>query len=292
MTTTDHPTTGITADTAIPADQRLSLNQKTVDRADVPTVVDLCVDAGISSVGLWREPVAAYGLDRTAELITRTGLRVSSLCRGGWFTADGDAFTGAIASNHAAIDEAATLGAACLCLVVGGLPSGSRDLIAARRQIERALAELVDHATERDVKLSLEPMNPIYCADRGVLSTLAQALDLAEPYPADRVGLVVDTFHVWWDPALREQLLRAGPRIHSYQVCDWITPLPADTLLARGMMGEGHIDFATIGGWVREAGYTGDIEVEIFNAELWAADPAGVVATTVERYRSLVAPSV
>ncbi len=65
-------------------------------------------------------------------------------------------------------------------------------------------------------------------------STLSQALDVAEQLPADRVGVVVDTFHVWWDPQLAAQVRRAGPRIASYQVCDWITPLPADTLLARG----------------------------------------------------------
>lgn len=271
---------------------KLSLNQKTVNSLTVPEVVALCSQTGIQSVGLWREPVAEYGLAETVALVTEAGLRVSSLCRGGWFTATGPAFDEAIASNRAAIDEAAALSADCLCLVVGGLPEGSKDLVAARDQVAHALELLVPYAAERGVKLALEPMNPIYAADRGVLSTLGQALDLAASYPADQVGVMVDTFHVWWDPELAAQVARAGAegRILSYQICDWITPLPADTLLARGMMGEGHIDFPAIGALVAEAGYTGDIEVEIFNADLWAADPRTVVDTMIERYAQLSAP--
>jgi sugar phosphate isomerase/epimerase len=133
-------------------------------------------------------------------------------------------------------------------------------------------------------------MNPIYCADRGVVSTLGQALDIAEQFGADEVGVVLDTFHVWWDPALREQIARAGERIFSYQVCDWITPLPADTLLARGMMGDGHVDFASITGWVAETGYAGDIEVEIFNADVWASPGEDVLAAMSRRYAELVEP--
>ena len=140
------------------------------------------------------------------------------------------------------------------------------------------------------MSLGIEPMNPIYAADRGVVSTLGQALDIAEPYAVEEVGVVLDTFHVWWDPDLEAQIARAGERIHSYQVCDWITPLPADALLARGMMGDGHIDFATIGGWVRDAGYTGDIEVEIFNADVWATPGDEVLATMSDRYRELIQP--
>lgn len=271
---------------------KLSLNQKTVNSCSVPEVVELCRTHGIGSVGLWREPVAEHGLEATAALVREAGLRVSSLCRGGWFTATGPAFDEAIASNRAAIEEAAALSADCLCLVVGGLPDGSRDLVAARDQVARALELLVPYASEHQVKLALEPMNPIYAADRGVLSTLGQALDLAAPYAPDQVGVMVDTFHVWWDPQLAEQVARAGAegRILSYQVCDWITPLPADSLLARGMMGDGHIDFASIGTLVAGAGYTGDIEVEIFNADLWAADPTEVVDTMVTRFAELCAP--
>jgi sugar phosphate isomerase/epimerase len=123
-----------------------------------------------------------------------------------------------------------------------------------------------------------------------VVSTLGQALDIAEQFAPDEVGVVLDTFHVWWDPELREQIARAGSRIFSYQVCDWITPLPADSLLARGMMGDGHIDFAAITRWVAETGYAGDVEVEIFNADVWAAPGEQVLATMAARYADLVEP--
>ena len=145
-------------------------------------------------------------------------------------------------------------------------------------------------AAAAGVVLAIEPMHPIYAADRGVISTLGQALDVAEQFPADRVGVVVDTFHVWWDPQLDAQVRRAGSRIASYQVCDWITPLPADALLARGMMGDGHVDFAAVTRLVVESGYAGDVEVEIFNQEIWDADPAEVAERTAKAFEAHVAP--
>ncbi|MGW0182953.1 sugar phosphate isomerase/epimerase family protein, partial [Nocardia sp. NPDC003345] len=155
-------------------------------------------------------------------------------------------------------------------------------------------AQLVPYAAERGVRLALEPLHPMFCADRAVISTLAQALSMARPYPAETVGVVVDTFHIWWDPTLEEEIARAGAagRISSYQVCDWLDPMTADPLLSRGMMGDGVIDFATIGRWVRDAGYRGDVEVEIFNAEVWAADGREVLETMKQRYRDLVLPSL
>ena len=161
---------------------------------------------------------------------------------------------------------------------------------AARDRAARAIERLVPYAHELGVNLGIEPMNPIYAADRGVISTLAQALDIAERFEPEDVGVVVDTFHLWWEPGIAEQVQRAGPRIVSYQICDWITPLPPDTLLARGMMGDGHIDFAAFTRSVAKAGYRGDIEVEIFNADLWAAPPAEVVEVMAGRYLELVQP--
>jgi sugar phosphate isomerase/epimerase len=262
---------------------RLSLNQKTTNSWTLPDAVAGCVRAGISSIGVWREPLHETGVAAGAALVRDAGLRVSSLCRGGFFTSTVD-----LEDNRLAVDEAAELNAECLVLVVGGLPAGSRDLPEARRRVARALGKLAPYAEQRSVRLALEPMHPVYCADRGVLSTLAQALDLAEAHDPEVVGVVVDTFHVWWDPELEAQLERAAGRIASFQVCDWITPLPADTLLARGMMGDGHIDFAHIRSLVDKAGYTGDIEVEIFNADLWRQDPDQVLATMSARFAELV----
>jgi sugar phosphate isomerase/epimerase len=264
---------------------RLSLNQATTKRWSVAEAVDGCARAGLTSIGLWREPVAEHGLDATAKLVAERGLRVSSLCRGGFLTVtDPRGRAAALEDNRRAIDEAATLRADCLVMVVGGLPGGSRDLRGARQRVQEALADLGPYAEERGVRLALEPLHPMYCADRAVLSTLGQALDFAEAFPVAQVGVVVDTFHVWWDPDVWRQITRAGSRIASFQVCDWITPLPADVLLARGMMGDGHIDFPPLRSAVDATGYAGDIEVEIFNADVWAADPEQVLATMIRRY--------
>jgi sugar phosphate isomerase/epimerase len=249
------------------------------------------VAAGLPAIGLWREPVAEAGLDATRRWVDDAGLRVSSLCRGGFFTAsDPGQRVAAHEDNLRALDEAAALGTGVLVLVPGGLPPGDRDLVGARRRAAEAVAALAPHAADRGVTLGIEPMNPIYAADRGVISTLAQALDIAEAFAPREVGVVVDTFHLWWEPGIHEQLARAGERILSYQVCDWITPLPADTLLARGMMGDGHVDFAAFTRAVAAAGYTGDVEVEIFHADVWAAPGDQVVATMARRYVELVQP--
>jgi sugar phosphate isomerase/epimerase len=270
---------------------RLSLNQRTTASWSLPEAIQGCVDAGLGAIGIWREQLAEVGFDEGCRLVADAGLRVSSLCRGGFFTASDPAEAQAAeASNRQAIDEAAGLSAATLVLVAGGLPTGDRDLQAARDRATFAIERLVPYAHERGVTLGIEPMNPIYAADRGVISTLGQSLDIAERFDAADVGVVVDTFHLWWEPGVADQLQRAGQRIVSYQICDWITPLPADTLLARGMMGDGHIDFPTFTKSVAAAGYGGDVEVEIFNADLWAAPPVSVVDTMVERYLRLVQP--
>jgi sugar phosphate isomerase/epimerase len=270
---------------------RLSLNQRTTPGWSLAEAVQGCVDAGLGAIGVWREQLAEAGIDTGRGLIADSGLRVSSLCRGGFFTGtEPEEVRAAQASNREAIEEAAALDAATLVLVPGGLPRGDRDLTGARDRVVTAVERLVPYARERGVTLGIEPMNPIYAADRGVISTLAQALDIAERFDPADVGVVVDTFHLWWEPGVADQLLRARDRIVSYQICDWITPLPADTLLARGMMGDGHIDFASFTRSVTRAGYHGDVEVEIFNADLWAQKPAVVVDLMVNRYLELVEP--
>lgn len=226
-------------------------------------------------------------------MILSAGLQVSSLCRGGFLTAaDAEGREAALADNRAAIVEAEVLGTRDLYLVVGGLPPGDRDVTAARARVGDRLAELVPFARDHGVRLLLEPLHPMYAADRAVISTLGQALDVAAPFDPSDVAVAVDTFHVWWDPMLREQLARAGRegRLASYQVCDFNLPIAADALLSRGMMGDGVIDFATITGWVKEAGYDGFIEVEIFNQEIWDADGDKVLAMMRERFEELVLP--
>lgn len=268
---------------------RLSLNTATTKRWSLEEAVHGCVDKGIPAIGPWRDRVAEVGVERAAKLIKGAGLHVSSLCRGGFLTAaTAEQRDTALADNRRAIDEAATLDADTLVLVVGGLPDGSRNLAAARTMVVEALGELVPYAAERGVQLSIEPLHPLYCADRAVVSTLRQALDIAEAFSPEQVGVVVDTFHIWWDPEVIDQIRRAGQggRIASYQVCDWMVPLPADVLLGRGHMGDGVIDFTPLNQAVDAAGYKGYIEVEIFNADVWAAPGQETLATMIERYRT------
>jgi sugar phosphate isomerase/epimerase len=279
-------------ETPRPGDPRLaalSLNQATVKRWTLQQAVDGCARFGIPAIGLWRDSVADAGLTRSATIVRDAGLRVSSLCRGGFITAaDGSAQLAALDDNRRAIDEAATLGARTLILVVGGLPADSKDLPAARERVVDALAILAPYAGGARVRLALEPLHPMYCADRAVLSTLGQAIDIAELFPTAQVGVAVDTFHVWWDPAVFAQIARAGDRIATFQLADFLTPLPADVLLGRALMGDGHIEFPPLMAAIAATGYSDDIEVEVFNAEVWAADGDEVIATMLRRYVSEV----
>lgn len=266
---------------------RFSINQMTVKQLSMPELVEECGRLGIGSVGLWREPVQSYGLEATAELVRDAGLTVTTLCRGGFLTAiEPGERAKALDDNRLAVDEAATLGTDVLVLVSGGLPAGSRDLHGARERIADALGELGPYAEERGVKLAIEPLHPMYAADRCVVSTLAQALDLAERFPAHQVGVTVDTYHIWWDDTAPAQIARAGAggRIHTFQLADWTTPLPEGVLNGRGQIGDGAIDMREWKGYVEAAGYDGAIEVELFNDALWARDGREVLAETAARF--------
>jgi len=281
-------------------DPRLSINQATIKHADLATALAVTADAGVQSIGLWREPVNEVGLDVAARMLADSGLRFSSHCRGGFFTLPaGPERDAALDENRRAIEETATLAAAgadgsaaVLVLVAGGLPAGSRDLVGARERVRDALGALADDAKAAGVTLALEPLHPMYASDRAVISTLGQALDIAGDFEPGVVGAAVDTFHIWWDPQVLDQIARAGRdrRIATYQVCDWRTPLPADALLARHYMGEGVIDFASLTQAVMATGYDRDIEVELFNADIWADDPARVVARTAAAFSATVSP--
>ncbi|MCC9305988.1 sugar phosphate isomerase/epimerase [Kitasatospora sp. RB6PN24] len=273
---------------------RLSLNQITTRNWSLPEAVQGCVDAGVPAIGLWRDKVAETGLATAVKLVRDAGLAVSSLCRGGFLTAPGpEGLQAALAENLRALEEAAELGTDTLVMVVGGLPGAgsahpSRDLAGARARVAELLGELAPHAGDFGVRLAIEPLHPMFCADRAVVSTLGQALDLAEQFPVEQVGVVVDSYHVWWDPRLAEQIARAGERIASYQVCDWTLPLPPDVLLGRGHVGDGHIDFRAMTDLVDAAGYTGWIEVEIFNQRIWDTPGEQTLRTVIERHRAHV----
>jgi sugar phosphate isomerase/epimerase len=264
---------------------RFSLNQATVKYWPLEEVVAGCAGAGVRAVGLWREEVQEYGVQKAAALVRESGLDVSSLCRGGFFDRPGW-----FDENRRALDEAATLGAPSLVLVSGGLPAGSRDLDGAREHVGEAIGRLVPHAQQVGVRLAIEALHPMYCSDRCVVSTLGQALDLAAPHPAQAVGVVVDTYHLWWDDGVWEQIARAGreQRIASFQVADWLTPLPEGVLLGRGLPGEGCIDLRRFAQAVAAAGYDGYTEVEVFHAGVWARPGAEVLADALAGFREHV----
>jgi sugar phosphate isomerase/epimerase len=266
---------------------RFSINQMTVKQLSLPELVEACRELGVGNIGLWREPVQSYGVEETAKLVRDAGLTVTTLCRGGFFTAiDPDERAAALDDNRRAVDEAATLGTDTLVLVSGGLPAGSKDLHGARERIADALSVLGPYAEEHGVKLAIEPLHPMYASDRCVVSTLTQALDLAERFPAHQVGVTVDTYHIWWDDNAPAQIARAGAggRIHTFQLADWTTPLPEGVLNGRGQIGDGAIDMREWQRYVEAAGYTGAIEVELFNDALWARDGREVLAETAERF--------
>ncbi len=265
---------------------RLSLNQITTPNWSVSQAVEGCVRHGIPSIALWRHKIAEAGLPACVRSVQDAGLHVSSVCRGGMFPAPNAARRQELLEdNFRAVDEAAALRADSLVLVVGGAMDVG--LTSARSMVEDGIAALVPYARECGIKLGLEPLHPMYAAERAVLNTIEQALEMAAPYAAHEVGVVLDVFHIWWDPQVMPSIARAAGRIYGFHVNDWLVPLP-DMLLGRGMMGDGIIDNRALRVAVDQAGYTGPIEVEIFNRAIWDTDPDQVLTRMVDRFIALV----
>jgi len=278
----------------------LSINTATV-RAQWPLdrIVAECAARGIRAISPWRDQVAAVGLERVAEQLRVTGVGLSGYCRGGMFPAGTDAGRrAALDDNRRAIDEARTLGAPCVVLVVGGLPGAlqgrpeSKDIAAARGDVSDGIAATLEYAREVHMPLAIEPLHPMYAADRACVNTLEQALDLCDaldPRRSGLLGVAVDAYHVWWDPKLEAQIARAGrERILAFHVCDWLVPT-RDLLNDRGMMGDGVIDLPRLRGWIEATGYAGYSEVEIFSAgNWWKRDGGEVLDTCIARHKAFV----
>lgn len=271
----------------------LSINLATVrQQFNLGQAIDACVQQGICAIAPWRDQVQAAGLKEAAAMVRANGLRLTGLCRGGMFPA-GDAAgrAAAIEDNRRAIDEASALGADCLVLVVGGLAKDSKDIVAARQMVLDGIGTILDYARTNRMPLAIEPLHPMYAADRACINTLEQALDVCDALgdgPNAGIGVAIDVYHVWWDPKLAQQIARAGAagQILAHHICDWLVPT-RDLLLDRGMMGDGVIDLRGIRRMVEEAGFKGPQEVEIFSAENWWKRPGDeVIATCIERYRS------
>ena len=290
----------------------LSINTATIRQhcgAELPLtdIIEACARREIRAISPWRDQVAAVGLATVSGLVKTHGLELSGYCRGGMFPATDDAgLKAAREDNRRAVDEACELKAACLVLVVGGLPgalagkAAHKDMQLVRNQVIDGIGELLVYARSMGMPLAIEPLHPMYAADRACINTLEQALDICDQLDPQRpaehpktwqagLGVALDVYHVWWDPKLEAQIIRAGPhRLLAFHVCDWLTPT-SDLLNDRGMMGDGVIDIPKIRGWVEAQGFRGYSEVEIFSARNWWQRPHGeVLDTCIDRHRSAV----
>lgn len=264
--------------------ERLSLNQITTQKWNLRETIEGCVRAEISWIGLWRNKIDEMGIKQSKHLIRDAGLQISSLISIGWFSAkSAEERQKRMDDNRRAIEEAAELGAKTIVLLGGGL--ADRDISCARKWVEDGIEQLVPFARSYGVKIGIEPLHPMYTAERNVITTLAQARKLANPYPPEDVGIIVDVFHVWWDPDLYNQIELAGEenRILGFHVSDWLVPVP-DFLLARGMMGDGVIEIRKIREAVDSAGYDGPIEVEILNQAIWEQPGDDIISLMKDRY--------
>ena len=279
--------------------QHLSLNTATVRKqGDLLAIVEAAKRHGICCISPWCDQVEAVGLRRVVKAVRDGGLRLSGYCRGGMFPADAAHRSEMIDDNRRAIDEAAALGSPCLVLVVGGLPQFSRpgsavsnDIASARSEVTAAIAELLDYADSSGIPLAIEPLHPMYAADRACVNTLGQALDICEALDPDgghKLGIVVDVYHVWWDPDVLAGIRRAGAakRIHAFHISDWLVPT-RDLLLDRGMMGDGVIEIRKLRAAVEAEGFSGPCEVELFSNDWWSRPIDEVLSTMIDRYRAV-----
>ena len=282
----------------------LSINTATVRKSqgkDLPLtdIIEACVSREIKAISPWRDQVAAVGLKTVSKLVKTHGLQLSGYCRGGMFPATTAAgIQAADADNRQAVDEACELNARCLVLVVGGLPGAlagqatHKNIGIARDQVFEGIEKLLAYAKSCNMPLAIEPLHPMYAADRACINTLEQALDVCDqldPAQSGALGVAVDVYHVWWDPKLKQQIERAGKnRLLAFHVCDWLTPT-RDLLNDRGMMGDGVIDIPKIRGWVEAQGFSGFSEVEIFSTEnWWLRDHSEVLDTCISRHKTVV----
>ncbi|QDI92214.1 sugar phosphate isomerase/epimerase [Salicibibacter halophilus] len=265
---------------------RLSLNQITTENLNLREAVEGCAQQDIPWISVWRHKVDAIGLKESKKLIDGHGLKVSSLCRGGMFpAATATERKERIDDNKRAIEEAAELGTDTLVLVCG--PSPDKNLEQSRKWVQEGIEHLVPFAEEHGIKLGIEPLHPMYAADRSVIVTLGEANAMQRSIASFQVGVVVDVFHVWWDPYLYDEIEKAKGTILGFHVSDWKVPMH-DMFKGRSMMGDGVIDIPKIRQAVEANGYHGPIEVEIMNQEIWDAPRADTLRLMKDRYGRFV----
>jgi sugar phosphate isomerase/epimerase len=270
--------------------ERLSIHEYLLADLPLDAFLRACAAAGVRSVALLRRNVAAFGVERAAALLDELGIRVTSYASAGYWATDrtpeGEPW--GLADSLCQLDVAVRLGAPLVVLVAGPLDPATRDLDGARSRVARGIPELAGPAAERGLRVAIEPLHPVFCADRSVVTSLEHALDLVAPASSETVGVALDSYHVWWDHKLDDLVRRAGPRIFAVHVSDFVLPLSRDRR-RRGLMGEGCIDLAGFRRAVEAAGYGGPYEVEVANEELSALPPVQAVGRVVDAYRDFMA---
>lgn len=262
---------------------QLSMNQATAETTATPDLLTACRRAGIDQVSLWRHKYLDQDPGETAAAVRAEGLRVSSLCRGGFFTGTRPAAE-AEADNQRAIEEAVALGSPILVLVCG--PALGGDIAAAEADIRRGIERMLPAAQSAGVTLAIEPFHPMFLAERSAIVTLAQANRLVAEFADPRVALAVDTYHVWWDPALDDGLRDAAGHIAAVHVADWL--VPTESLLAgRGLPGDGVIPLRDLLRRIEATGFTGPVEVEVLNPQVWERPVTEVAADVRDRMAAL-----
>jgi len=249
--------------------------------------VDAYTKAGVSGISVWRNVIEPIGIDEAAKILKGSGLIVPALVRGGFFPAStSDDRQKAIDENRKIIDEAAAIGAEMVVLVVGAVPG--MPLAEARKHVADGIGALLPQAVDRNVKLAIEPLHPMYAGDKSCINRMREAREVCEQLRSRMVGIAVDVYHVWWDPDLQAEIEMAGKQhtLFGLHICDWRLNT-RDLLTDRGLMGDGCIDIATICGWARDAGFDGMDEVEVFSDTYWAMDQDEYLKLIVERYQAL-----
>ena len=264
-----------------------SINTATLGyKTPLPAIIDACAARGIGAIAPWRRELQGEDLQQIARQLAASKMNVSGLCRSTYYTAPTLAERKlAIDDNRRALDDAAVLNAACYMQVVGGLPTGTKDLYEAREQVKQGIRQLLPHSKDVGVPIALEPLHPMTAADRSCLCTLRQALDWCDELDPDGefgLGVAVDVYHVWWDPDLASQILRAGKRILAFHVSDWLVPT-TDLVNDRGMPGDGVINIPSIRRLVENAGFNGAIELEIFSPYWCQKDINSTLDISVDR---------
>ena len=268
---------------------RLAINQATT-RAQwtLRQAIEGYARQGIRRIAVWRDKLAACGMREAKRLLEDHGMTVTGYNRvGPMFGVGSEIKPTSPDDDLQAIEEAAELGAACVLVFTGGMTPGTKDIAGMRANVLKRIAALLPAARRAGVALAIEPLHPMFAADRSFINTMEHANELCDAL-GQGVGIVVDVYHVWWDPHLSDQIKRAGAdRLLGFHICDWLIPTRS-FFSDRGMMGDGVIDIPLIRSWLDHVGYRGAIEVEIFSTDWWARNPDEVVTTCIERYRNSV----